>query len=213
MLSFLRRKKNSKIFCIGLNKTGTTSIESFFMENGYTVGDQAKAEYLIEDWYKRDFKSTLEYCENYDAFQDVPFSLPYTFIFLEQHFPQAKFILTIRDSPEQWYSSLTAFHSKVLCNGTRIPNIQDLKSATYRYEGYAYTTHKAMFNTPDEDLYNKEILISYYENYVDSVQDYFRSKPEKLLVINVAKDGDYSRLCKFLEKPCTETGLSWVNKT
>ncbi len=49
---------------------------------------------------------------------------------LDQKFPGSKFILTIRNSPEQWYESLTRFHA-VLFGHDRIPTSDDLKAATY----------------------------------------------------------------------------------
>lgn len=45
------------------------------------------------------------------------------------------------------------------------------------------------------------------------VQDYFRTTPGKLLVINVADSDAYTRLCDFLgEKPAGD-GFAWLNKT
>src|SRR5690606_32403789 len=101
------------MFCIGLNKTGTTTLETGLKAFNYKMGDQKTGELLFKDWYKRDFKKIIALAKTADAFQDAPFSFPFTFIALDQHFPNAKFILTVRDSPEQWYKSLTTFHSKL----------------------------------------------------------------------------------------------------
>jgi len=66
------------------------------------------------------------------AFQDIPFSLPYTFQALDMRFPGSKFILTIRNNPDQWYHSLISFHSKLFGRG-KVPDYDDLKKATYVY--------------------------------------------------------------------------------
>lgn len=94
-----------KIFCIGVNKTGTTSLARALTELGIIVGKQKLAERLIHDWARRDFRRLFLYCHTAQAFQDVPFSLPFTFQALDQHFPGSKFILTVRDTPKQWFQS------------------------------------------------------------------------------------------------------------
>lgn len=89
-------RRRPKVFCVGRNKTGTTSIAKALRALGFKVGDQARAETLIEDWARRDFRKIVRYCRTADAFQDVPFSWPHTFEALDQAFPQSKFILTVR---------------------------------------------------------------------------------------------------------------------
>jgi Sulfotransferase domain len=207
------RKNKEKIFCIGFGKTGTTTLEKTLKEFNFKAGDQIKSELLIFDWFKRDFRDIIKLCKTADAFQDVPFSLPFTFIKLDQYFKNAKFILTVRDTPEQWYNSLTKFHSKLWSEGNKIPTAQDLKNAEYRCEGYAYDSFKLLYNTSDDDLYNKVLLINAYNRHIFLVKDYFRSHPEKLLVINVSKKNDYFRLCEFLNKKPRRDNFPWENRT
>ena len=206
-------KSKPKVFCIGQNKTGTTSLKVALKDFGYKIGNQPKAELLIENWYQRDFKSIIDYCQTAQAFQDIPFSLPYTYQHLDTYFKNAKFILTERDDPEQWYNSLVKFHSKLWSDGESIPTASDLKKATYRYAGYAYIANRYIYNTPENDLYNKDILIKKYIEYNKNVKHYFESRPEKLLVINVSNSSDYSKLCAFLNQPVTQENFPWENKT
>lgn len=211
MVLFTNTKQ--KIFCVGLNKTGTTTLEKAFQDFNYSLGMQSDGELLIKDWYKRDFNSIVRLCKTAEAFQDAPFSLPYTYVLLDQYFPNAKFILTVRDNPDQWYNSLINFHSKLWGNGIDPPTIQELKEAKYRYKGYAFEVNRMLFDTPESSPYDKNILMRYYQNHIDSVEEYFRAKPEKLLVINVSVKDDYSRLCRFLNKPIEKNDFSWMNKT
>ncbi len=99
-------KKSPKIFCVGLNKTGTTSLEKALKDLGYRMGDQNKAHALLFDYEKRDFKSIINFCKTADAFQDAPFSYHFTYLFLEQYFPDSKFILSVRSNSEEWYNSI-----------------------------------------------------------------------------------------------------------
>ena len=80
-------ESQKKVFVIGRNKTGTTSMMVALKALGFTVGSQARAEMLLEDWAKRDFRRIVEYCKSADTFQDVPFSLDYTYVVLDYAFP------------------------------------------------------------------------------------------------------------------------------
>jgi len=201
-----------KIFCVGMNKTGTTSIDAALRSLGYCVAPQAPAELLIHEWAKRDFAAIIEFCHTADAFQDIPFSLPYTYQALDMHFPQSKFILTVRSSSEEWYRSICTFHGKLWNNG-QIPQVEHLKAAKYRYPGYAYEAFKYVYNTPDDDLYNQSMLITFYEQHNAAIIEYFRYRPDDLLILNVSQPNAYHQLCDFLGKPRVNADFPWENKT
>jgi len=99
----------NKVFVIGRNKTGTTSLARAFKQMGLTVGRQNVTERFADDWLARNIRSLINYCEEAQALQDIPFSLNYTYIVMDLAFPGSKFILTTRD-PEAWYRSLLGFH-------------------------------------------------------------------------------------------------------
>ncbi len=210
---FSLKKNKEKIFCIGLNKTGTTTIEMVLNEFGYKLGNQHKGELLLHDWFNKNFEPIIKFSQSAEAFQDIPFSLPNTYMFLEQNFKNAKFILTIRDDEEQWYKSITKFHSKLWSDGIKKPTANDLRNAQYCYKGFAFDFNRYLFNTPENDPYNKEILKKAYNNHNSSVKEYFKNRTDKLLVINVSKDEDYIHLCKFLGKSPRGKSFPWENKT
>jgi hypothetical protein len=211
-ISAVRSLGKQKVFCIGRNKTGTTSIAKAFSELGLVVGVQWLAEWLVHDWARRDFRRLFLYCYTAQAFQDVPFSLPFTFQALDQKFPGSRFILTMRDSPEQWYESLTRFHAALFGHG-RIPTLDDLKAARYIYQGFMYEANRLLHNTPADDPYDRDVLIADYNAHNSAVLEYFRHRPGDLLVLNVAEPGAYDRLCKFLGKPCAGGEFPWENRT
>ena len=211
-ISFSRSLGRQKVFCVGQNKTGTTSLAKALKDLGFVVARQRPAEQLIHDWLRRDFRTIIRFCYSAQAFQDVPFSLPYTFQALDMHFPGSKFILTVRDSPEQWYQSMTRFHAKVFGNG-RIPTYRDLKNASYCYSGWAYEVTCAVYELPDDEPYDKRTMIDHYLAHNRSVIEYFRHRPDDLLVINVANEDAYRRFCEFLEKPCLRNAFPWENRT
>jgi hypothetical protein len=202
-----------KVFGVGNNKTGTTSLKKAMEDLGYVVGRQRTAENLMKQWSKRDFKKLIKYCHTAQFFQDLPFSKPYTFIVLDHEFPGSKFILTVRDSPEQWYNSITKFHAKKWGANNRIPTKEDLQNATYIYKGAPWDFNRWEYITSENDPYNKEELIKSYITYNESVIEYFRHRPKDLLILNVADKNAFKKLCNFLGKPHTSEDFPWENKT
>jgi len=201
-----------KIFCIGQNKTGTTSLAVALRNLGVPVGRQSWAERLLSDWGRRDFRRIAWYCRTAQAFQDVPFSLPYTFQAMDIHYPGSKFILTVRDNPEQWYQSLINFLIKKF--GREAISSQDaLKEVAYCYKGFISDVQSLSHGVTNEAPYNKDVLISYYNFHNKMVVDYFRNRPEDLLVLNVAEPGAHRKLCEFLNLTCHSDEFPWENKT
>ncbi|MGM0589755.1 MAG: sulfotransferase [Bacteroidota bacterium] len=213
IVGYLRSIGSRKIFGIGSNKTGTTSLEAAMRELGYVVGHQRTAENLIDAWARREFKRIVSYSKTAQFFQDIPFSKPYTFVVLDYEFPGSKFILTVRDNPEEWYNSLTKFHAKLWGKDGRIPTKEDLQQATYIEKGWPWKANRISYNTPDDNPYHKEILIQYYIDYNKSVKEYFRHRPNDLLVLNVAEVNAYQKLCDFLGVEPIGDAFPWKNKT
>ena len=209
----IRLINKPKVFCVGLNKTGTTSLREAMQDLGYVIGNQREGELLFNDWVNRDFSKIIRYCQSAEFFQDVPFSYPYTFINVDQAFSNSKFILTVRDNPEQWYNSLVNFYGKLFGNGKVPPTIEDLKKANYVYQGFPYDSLKKVLNVSDDNLFNKEILIESYNSHNKIVIDYFRHREKDLLVLNVGEKNAYKKLCDFLNKKSESTAFPWKNKT
>ncbi|MEL7145979.1 MAG: sulfotransferase [Bacteroidota bacterium] len=206
-------RKRPKVFCIGRNKTGTTSMGKLLRSLGYKVAPQEEAELMIEDWYKGDFSNIIRFTKRKgQAFQDLPYSLPNTYKILDEAFPNSKFILTVRDSSEVWYTSLTSFHAKVFGNG-KLPTKEDLMNSTYRRKGFAWQVNRYLHTTPEDDLYHKETLISEYETYNQSVIEYFNNQPNKLLVINLKQEDAAQKIATFLGLEDATVQMPWENKT
>ncbi len=199
-----------KIFCIGRNKTGTTSLKMFFENFGFRVGNQAKAERLFPHYRQGSYQPIIDYCKTAQVFQDCPFSYPNTYKYLDEAFPNSLFILSVRDSAEQWYQSLTKFRVKMF---GYLPQAADLKKSKYAYEGYLWETHQFLYDTPPDDLFNSEILQNHYLQYNQDVADYFHGR-KNFIVVNLSKDEDYGRLCEFVKaKPVPNSSFPWENKT
>ena len=213
MRSALNSRGRNKVFVIGQNKTGTTSLEKAFKDLGFMVGDQRVAEILYDrHYFSSEFQPIVEYCRTAQVFQDVPFSRDNTYKVLDREFPNSKFILTIRDNAEQWYSSLTRFHTKLFGKNGNTPTVEDLRAATYVRLGFMYNVIRA-HGTSEEDPYNREIMLKYYESYNQEVVEYFKDRPDDLLVINIAEKGAYKKFVDFLGVDSPYDNFPWENRT
>src|SRR5690242_9317282 len=172
-----------KVFCIGANKTGTTSLAMFFRSINYKIGNQEEGELLLREWSIRNFGPIIELAKTADFFQDIPFSCPYTYQALDMAFPAAKFILSVRDSADQWYRSLVHAHYNLL-GQNRLPSSDDLKRFGYRYKGWIHESLTLIGGVPYDNPYDKHTLISSYNQHNELVKQYFKYKRHKLLEIN-----------------------------
>lgn len=195
-----RDRDKVKIFCVGRNKTGTTSLAAFFRANGYKVGNQEQAELLMEDWARREFVRIIDYCKTAEVFQDVPFSLPDTYEVLDQAFPGSKFILTVRSSPEEWYNSLVNFHAQITGSASVPPGVEDLEKHVYRrrYAGWLLSMQKLVYGYPSVLLYDRQAYIGHYEMHNARVVNYFKDRPGDLLLLNLKHADAFEKLCQFV---------------
>ncbi|MDH4203787.1 MAG: hypothetical protein OEV87_12970 [Phycisphaerae bacterium] len=204
-----------KVFCIGFNKTGTTSIGQALIEFGYSLGSQSVAEMLLIDWHRQDFDRLIRFCQTADAFQDIPFSLPGTYRHIDEAFPDAKFILTVRDTEQQWFQSLVRFHTKWFSSDkSRLPDENDLKNALYLYKGSVLDAMRMVFNYPTVALYDEAYYTQLYQQHNQEVTEYFKDKTGKLLKLNLSHPIAYQELAAFLNITVSDKSrFPWKNKT
>jgi len=126
--------------------------------NGYACGNQQNGELLIKDYARENWGKIISFCHTAEFFQDLPFSAPKTAEILLETFPDAKFILTIRESAEMWYKSITEFHKIKFGKNGYLPTKEDLMKAEYRQKGFAWDANRALYDSPEKDPYNKVVL-------------------------------------------------------
>lgn len=206
------RYDETKVFCVGRNKTGTTSIETALRELGFTVGDQRYAELLADDYYHQgNFQPIIRYCAYANAFQDIPFSWPRTYQIMDAAFPNALFVLTVRDSPERWYESMIRFQAKRYGQNGELPTDEDLKRAEYVRPGFPWRSRQT-WDTQADDLYDRDRLIAGYIAHNEAIKKHFANRPDKLITINVSQAGEYARLCRFLGVTPVRDAFPWKNR-
>jgi hypothetical protein len=184
----LLHSRDQKVFCIGMNKTGTTSLKAALAEFGYKVGNQPDAERLLPNYLQGNFEPIINYCKTANAFQDVPFSYTELFPYLDKAYLGSKFILTVRDNADEWYSSLTRFHAKIFNTTDRKPpSAKQLRDKLdYRGRNWFYKSIVEVFQTDDQNPYNEKVLKTYYHNHIKVIESYFENRPNYLIDFDIA---------------------------
>jgi len=202
---------DDKIFIIGRNKTGTTSVEKCLKDLGYMIGDQKEAELFIDDYANGNFNNILKFCDTAEVFQDAPFSWPKTYRHLHEKYPNAKYILLERDSSEEWYESVVRFHRKII-NGGKPVGAQDLKEFTYRRKGYLWEVAQVVYGVNECNVYDRDLYIKNYEAYNKEVKEFFRGA-ENFLSIKLSDKNVNETLAKFLNKNPADVNMPHLNQS
>lgn len=217
----LRRKVNTlqsigkrKYFCVGRNKTGTTSLKQAFIDLGFVVAEQDVAEELYDDYFfKGEYEKIIDFCKTGQVFQDVPFSHYELVESLDKAYPNSKFILTVRDSADQWYNSITKYHAKMHGFNGRTPTYEDIVNCSYRRKGFLKRLTIDSHGTTAEDPYEKETLVKHYHAHNSYIIDYFKDRPQDLLVLNISEPDAYNSFTSFIGVVSSRNNFPWENKT
>lgn len=204
-----------KIFCIGYNKTGSTSIFYSIKELGFKADDRifGEGERLMRNVCKGDLVSVTNWIElrnHVELFKDVPLSVPHVWEALYKKYPGAIYVLSERDSSEQWYNSIYKFHTKIFGLSPN-PDWEEVTNIKLNYTGFVYDYMSYTYGK--EGLpYDKDKLINSYEAHNKKVKEFFKDK-KNFISVNVSNDNDYLRLANFLEKKPLGNKFPVLNKT
>jgi hypothetical protein len=97
---------SNKIFCIGLPRTGTTSLGAALKYAGYKHLSYNLNHHNL--YKKNDITALMKIINKYESFDDKPWCHLYKDIY--KNFPDSKFILTMRQDAETWYKSICNLH-------------------------------------------------------------------------------------------------------
>jgi len=213
---FVQSLGKRKVFCVGQNKTGTTSLAKALTDLNIPVAATLRDHdpnlmRTIEEWYTGDYRRIIRSCRLSQGFQDYPFSLPGTYEALDRAFPKSKFVLTVRDSSEQWCNSFTSYYLKKYWAGEH-PLANHASGFKHPYAENALRRMRLIYGEW-KDPFDKIKLIHAYESQNLAVHKYFNGREHDLITINLSNDKDYKRLCDFLDKSPQSSSFPWINKT
>lgn len=198
----------NKLFCIGFNKTATTTLEQVLRDCGFRLPKQLEQEKLLAPLSEAKGYDTLKaFVEDYDAFQDLPFSQAETYVACDALFPGSKFILTIRDS-QAWVESYIRYYKREfgLEGDTAFSEASFLDKTQYLEKNYV---HKLMRRLLVEEqagqpvvrwdlAFDPDFLMARYQHRNASIRSYFAGRPDDLLELDPSREKDTGRLLTFL---------------
>lgn len=200
-----------KIFCIGLPKTGTTSMQALGRLLGYKVANQQEAERIFVGAAFNVTPSLLKsYCDKYDFFQDIPFCIPSVRKTILDLYPTAKFVLTVRSDPETWYSSVCRFYAYI-CNTKQVPTYNDMEKKNFHARPLSEFISWAFDGLDRHDPFNKERLLEYYTRSNKNAEDVI--PPAQLITIDVSNNSHLGALFSFLDVKSDIAVFPHENKT
>ncbi len=222
--TYIKDRSFNKIFCIGYNKTGTTSLEAILRQFGYKLPDQQEQELqLSKKTFSTDYTVLERFCAEYDAFQDMPFSQGLTYVAADSLFPNSKFILTERPA-DAWFKSMCKFHKKIykIDDLSTLTEKDVIEKFTYLYPGYSHGNKERLLSSFKGDLrsvnweklYDYDYYTDMYNRRNEEIKRYFMNARGKLLAIDITQEKTTEKICEFLNIPLeSSTDMHHRNKT
>ncbi|MFI4941451.1 MAG: sulfotransferase family protein [Burkholderiales bacterium] len=176
--------KSPKIFGVGLSRTGTTSLHVALLRLGY-----ASVHYPLDAaacWLAGNFSAHDPLAE-FDACLDIPTSV--YFRELDKAYPGSRFILTIRNE-DHWAASIEKLHARLPPPSPHTQLRDMVRLVTYGTHYFHPERYRRIFN-----------------EHNDAVREYFRTRPESLLVMDVSAGEGWNKLCPFLGIPVPAGGF------
>lgn len=169
-----------KIFCLGFQKTGTTSLYAALTALGFRVTGSTGIDWDVETLRRDGVQHCIDTMDGFDAAEDMPWPLFYRE--LDAAFPGSKFILTVRES-QAWFSSLDNHFGNI-----------DTPLSAFTY-GKGFSTARG----------NKDHYIARYEKHNEDVRAYFKSRPDDFQEMSLANGDGWEKLCTLLGRDIPST--------
>lgn len=182
-----------RVFGVGMNKTGTTSLKRCFGLLGlYPIApnslESAETRHAVRRLFDHgDYEPMLAIAARNRSFEDRPWNVWEAYRRLDERFPGSRFILTHRE-PESWWRSVERW----------ITVVKPRMARKYRQHLRAASLGKAD-------------MIAAYERYNRAVTEHFAGRDD-LLVIDFEKGEGWAELCAFLGVPVPDVAFPHVNR-
>ncbi|RMF36202.1 MAG: hypothetical protein D6754_11830 [Alphaproteobacteria bacterium] len=167
--------KPFRVFGIGLNKTGTSTLRAALRKLGYRHFGHSAA--LVRAYARRDWAAIFEVADAHESFEDWPWPLVWRQMH-ERYGEDARFILTRRHTPEAWLASLKAHAERAHPGGFA-------RRIAY---GWDYPHGREAEH------------LEVYARHLDGIRNYFAHPARRHLMAEFCwEEGDgWRELCRFL---------------
>lgn len=190
--------RQPKIFQIGFNRCGTTTLSDFFNANGiksihYDGGRLATSIYKNylnnRSLISKEYESYIGFFDMENIYETEPIYIAQTlFMDLDKLYPNSKFILNTRDK-ENWIKSRSVL---LIHNGN-----------TYLDQcAKAYKVSKSVML----DIWRRQ-----WDHHHQRIIDYFKNRPNDLLIFNIESDPP-EKLCEFFKNNYKLDSTLYIHK-
>jgi Sulfotransferase domain len=188
----------TRIFGVGYPKTGTVSLHAAFQLLGYESWHWSSAHVAKRIWQEMHGAGARSASlEGYEALCDLP--IPLLYEKLDKAYPGSKFILTLRNE-QNWLESIRR-HFLDAYNPWK---------AQWDSDPFSNRVHFLTYGRTDFD---PKVFLDRYRAHNAAVQEYFRWRPESLLILHLDRGDGWGRLCPFLGRPVPRVPFPRKNKT
>jgi len=188
----------NKIFLIGSNKTGITSLSTALNNLKYRIIPIniffRKNSILLNDFLDGYYDKIFNLVDKFDVFYDRPWNHNDFYKLLNEKYINSNFILTIRN-PENWYKSYQRF----------------AKAINLREKWFYNKVSNSLYGI-DDFLSNKNIMIEKFNERNKQIIKYFENK-NNFLIMNIENGDGYEKLCNFLNKSILNQNFPHERKT
>jgi len=171
----------TRIFGIGMHKTGTTSLYEALNILGYDAAHWTTPRWARNIWEEMRTHGKSVTLEKHEAITDFPIGLMYQQ--LDVSYPRSKFILTLRDEGE-WLESVRRHFGE-----------ENRWRSTWDNDAFTHRLHTEVYG---RKRFDADVMLARYRRHTAEVLAYFKDRPADLLVM---EEPSWARLCPFLGLP------------
>lgn len=179
-----------KVLGLGLSKTGTKSLQRALVSMGYS--NHTWSPELLERWHGGDIAAVLAAADAHDCVEDWPFLAAYREL-MDRFGRSARYILTVRKSPEIWLDSVVAHADRT---------------------GPQHDVHRRMAFGYDHPRGHEAEYLAFYERHNAGVRAAVEERGlEKCFAELCWENGDgWAELCALIGQPPPERRFPHANR-
>lgn len=176
-----------KIFGLGLSRTGTRSLTGALQILGWDTSHYPIDEDTYTELANGQYDLTL--LKDYDGLTDIT-TVPYYQQF-DQAYPGSKFILTVRDKESWLRSCQNHWFNRPAFKQTDDPDEETHLLVRQLLRAAVYGCYNFV----------PERFSWVYDRHVRDVMEFFKDRPEDLLIIDICSGEGFEKLAPFLDRP------------